>query len=30
MGSSKNVVSEPVDEEEGYDMMVRHSASVTV
>lgn len=30
MGSSKNVISEPVDVEEGYNMMVRHSATVTV
>lgn len=30
MGSSKNVVSDPVDVEEGYNMMVRHSATVTV
>jgi len=29
MGSSKNVISEPVDVEEGYNMTVRHSASIT-
>lgn len=28
MGSSKNVISEPVDAEEGYNMMVRHSVAI--
>lgn len=30
MGSSKNVISEPVDAEEGYNMMVRHSVAMTL
>lgn len=30
MGSSKNVISEPVDAEEGYNMMVRHSVAITL
>lgn len=30
MGSSKNVISEPVDAEEGCNMMVRYSVTITL